>query len=252
MIMKTKQLSTLGYRFRERLGDIISNVNKATIVKISVLIILVLILFLFQRVWDMTSYLSPDKIQAWLARTGNLAPLIFMLAMAVAIVISPIPSLPLDIAAGAFFGPFLGTIYSSVGALVGAMMSFLISRALGRDFIMHLVGGHINFCTECSDKLLTKIVFLSRLVPLVSFDVVSYGAGLTKMSLSKFSVATFLGMLPLTFVYNYSGSTLTFGKSLPVILGGIMVLLFFMLPRWIEKYDLFSMRKLFQHGQESS
>ena len=160
-IMKTKQLLTLGYRFRERLGEIISNVKKATIVKISVLIILVLILFLFQRVWDMTSYLSPDKIQAWLSETGNLAPLIFMLVMAGAIVISPIPSLPLDIAAGAFFGPFLGTIYSSVGALVGAMMSFLISRALGRDFIMHLVGGHINFCTECSDKLLTKIVFVS-------------------------------------------------------------------------------------------
>jgi uncharacterized membrane protein YdjX (TVP38/TMEM64 family) len=68
---------------------------------------------------------------------------------------------------------------------------------------------------------------------LVSFDVVSYGAGLTKMSLSKFSVATFLGMLPLTFIYNYSGSTLTFGKSLPMILGAIMMMLFFMLPRWI-------------------
>lgn len=250
--MKTKRQLTLGIRFRGRLGDIISNVNKATILKIIVVIILVLIFFLFQRVWDMTSYLSPDNIQAWLSGTGKLAPLIFMLTMAVAIVISPIPSLPLDIAAGAFFGPFLGTIYSSVGALVGAMMSFLISRALGREFVKRLVGGHINFCTKCSDKLLTKIVFLSRLVPLVSFDVVSYGAGLTKMSLSKFSVATFLGMLPLTFVYNYSGSTLTFGKSLPVILGAIMVLLFFMLPRWIEKYDLFSMRKLFQHGQESS
>lgn len=237
----------MGHGFRKRLVDIVSNLNKPTVVKLSILILLALILFLFQRVWDITSYLSPEKIQLWLSKTGPFAPLIFMLTMAVAIVISPIPSLPLDIAAGAFFGPFLGTIYSSMGALAGAMISFLIARALGRDFIMRLVGGHINFCTKCSDKLLTKIVFLSRLLPLVSFDVVSYGAGLTKMSLSKFSVATFLGMLPLTFIYNYSGSTLTFGKSLPIILGGIMVILFFLLPRWIEKYDLFSMRKLFQH-----
>jgi uncharacterized membrane protein YdjX (TVP38/TMEM64 family) len=54
-----------------------------------------------------------------------------------------------------------------VGALVGAMISFLIARALGRDFIKRLVGGHINFCTECSDKLLTKIVFFST--PAIGF-----------------------------------------------------------------------------------
>jgi uncharacterized membrane protein YdjX (TVP38/TMEM64 family) len=213
------------------------------------LILLVLILFLSQFFWDITSFFSPENLQVWLSKAGSLAPLIFMLVMALAIVISPIPSLPLDIAAGAFFGPFWGTIYSSVGALGGAILSFLIARALGRDLILRLVGGHISFCTECSDKLLTKIVFLSRLLPLVSFDVVSYGAGFTKMSLSKFCLATYFGMLPLTFVYNYYGSTLTFGKELPILLGAIMVMLFFLLPRWIEKYDLFSLRKIFQHDQ---
>jgi uncharacterized membrane protein YdjX (TVP38/TMEM64 family) len=51
-------------------------------------------------------------------------------------------------------------------------------------------------------------VFFSRLFPVVSFDIISYGAGLTKMSLGNFSVATFLGMLPLTFIYNTFGSVL--------------------------------------------
>jgi uncharacterized membrane protein YdjX (TVP38/TMEM64 family) len=211
-----------------------------------------LILFLAQHYLDIGSYFNPENIKVWLNEAGSLAPILFMLIMAAAIVISPIPTLPLDIAGGAVFGPILGTLYASVGALVGAMISFLIARALGRDLIARFLGGHINFCTECSDRLLIKIVFLSRLLPVISFDVVSYGAGLTKMSLSKFSLATYFGMLPLTFVYTYYGSILTFGTELPIILAVVMVILFFLVPRWIEKYNLFSLRKFFQHDQNSN
>jgi uncharacterized membrane protein YdjX (TVP38/TMEM64 family) len=94
-----------------------------------------------------------------------------------------------------------------------------------------------------------KVIVLSRLLPIVSFDVVSYGAGLTKMSLKTFSVATFLGMLPLTFVYNYFGSVVMVGRGLALMLGLIMVFLFFAFPVVIERYDLFSMRKFFHHDE---
>ena len=220
-------------------------------VKISLLILLGLLLYMAQHHLDVGSYLNPERVKVWLNEAGSMAPILFMLIMAAAIVISPIPSLPLDIAGGAFFGPFWGTLYASVGALVGSVISFFIARALGRDLIAGFLGGHINFCTECSDKLLFKIVLLSRLLPVISFDIVSYGAGLTKMSLSKFSLATYLGMLPLTFAYNYYGSILTFGTKLPIIMGVVLVVLFFLVPRWIEKYNLFSLGKLFQHDRNS-
>jgi uncharacterized membrane protein YdjX (TVP38/TMEM64 family) len=221
-------------------------------IKIFLFIILVIILLLFQFVWDIASYANPEHIQKWLSSAGSLAPLIYIVTMVLAVVISPIPSLPLDIAAGAFFGPFLGTIYSVIGALGGAVVSFMISRFIGREFIERFLGGHINFCTECSDELLTKIVFFSRLLPIVSFDVISYGAGLTKMSLKKFSLATALGMIPLTFVYNYFGSVLVIGRVLTIILGLVMVILFFLIPRWIERHNLFSLRRMFQHDQAES
>jgi uncharacterized membrane protein YdjX (TVP38/TMEM64 family) len=211
-------------------------------------IALILILIFPQLVLDVASYFNPEKIQSLLSQAGSFAPLVYILIMALAVIITPIPSLPLDVAAGAFFGPFLGTIYSSLGALGGAVISFMIAQFLGREFIEGFLGGHINFCKTCSDKLLTKIVFLSRLLPVVSFDIVSYGAGLTKMSLRNFSLATFLGMLPLTFTYNYFGSVLVVGKGLTIILGIVLVILFFLIPRWIEQKDLFSMRKAFQHA----
>ncbi len=184
--------------------------------------------------WDFASYLSPSHIQEWLAGSGKFAPLVYIMIMAAAVVFSPIPSLPLDIAAGAYFGPIAGTVYSVIGALGGAVISFLIARYLGREFVERILGGHVNFCSSCSDKLLTKIVFISRLLPVVSFDVISYGAGLTKMSLKKFALATGLGMFPLTFIYNYSGSVLIFGTGMTVGLGVLMVVLFFLVPTWLE------------------
>jgi uncharacterized membrane protein YdjX (TVP38/TMEM64 family) len=179
---------------------------------------------------------------------GRLAPVLFVLVMAAAVVISPIPSLPLDVAAGAVFGPFLGTLYAALCALGGSVVSVMITRKLGREIIEPFLGGHINWCKDCSDKLLTKVVFISRLIPVVSFDIVSYGAGLTRMSLKNFCLATFWDMLPLTFVYTYFGSILLSGKELGIALGCMVVVMFFIIPRLIEKFNLFSMRNVFQHA----
>jgi uncharacterized membrane protein YdjX (TVP38/TMEM64 family) len=218
--------------------------------KIVLLVALSLCLFIFQFYWDIESYFNPEKIKNWLAFAGGLAPVMYMAIMATAVVLSPIPSLPLNIAAGALFGPLMGTLYSALGALGGAVLSFMIARTLGRELLERFISGHINFCVACSDKLLTKIIFLSRLLPFFSFDIISYGAGLTKISLKKFSLATFFGMIPLTFVYNYFGSVLVPVKGMTIIFGLGMVVLFFLMPYWIERRNLFRLREVFQHSEE--
>ncbi len=218
--------------------------------KIALFFLLGTLIIVSQMVWDITALFNIDAIQLWLTESEEYAPLLYIAAMTAAVVISPIPSVPLDIAAGAFFGPLIGTIYSALGALAGAAISFIIARYLGRDLIEKFIGGHINFCRACSNKVLTKIVFFSRLIPFVSFDVVSYGAGLTSISLLNFCVASFFGMLPLTFVYNYFGSVLLINKGLSTISGLFLVVLFFLIPRWIERYDLFSLKKMIRHSKK--
>jgi len=126
--------------------------------------------------YDLAQVLDPERIRELLASAGPAAPLALIGLMATAVVISPVPSLPLDIAAGAFFGPLLGTLYAAIGATLGAVISFGIARLLGRQLIERFLGGHISFCTECSDHLLTRIVLGSRLIPFLSFDLISYGA----------------------------------------------------------------------------
>ncbi|HEX9758438.1 MAG TPA: hypothetical protein VGB26_11685 [Nitrospiria bacterium] len=75
--------------------------------------------FLLLQSTDLGFYLSQDRIINFLEFLGPFAPVVFTLLMAVAVVISPIPSLPLDFAAGVFFGPFLGTLYAVSGAELG-------------------------------------------------------------------------------------------------------------------------------------
>lgn len=73
-------------------------------------------------------------------------------------------------------------------------------------------------------------------------------AGLTKMSVLSFSLATFVGMLPLTFVYTYFGSVLVINRWVGLGLGVAVVGSFFLVPRMIETRNLFNLKKYFEHS----
>ena len=112
-------------------------------------------------------------------------------------------------------------------------MSFGISRALGRRAAERLVGRR---AVEWSDTFFTRFgpyaVLVGRLVPIVSFDAVSYGAGLTRMGFWGFLAATGAGMIPATLVYSYLGhlagssaSTLVWSLAALTLLGVLVVVL---------------------------
>lgn len=56
-------------------------------------------------------------------------------------------------------------------------------------------------------------------------------------------------MLPLTYVLNAAGALVFESRWIAWVGGGAMLVLFFLLPYWIERYDLFSMRKFFHHPE---
>lgn len=180
-------------------------------------------------------WVDPARITELLDGFGKLAPLVFMGIMATAVVISPIPSVPLDAAAGAVFGPFLGTLYSLLGAEVGALIAFFITRSLGKEFVTRWLKSDIGFCRLCSEHYLFYMILFVRMVPIFSFDLVSYGAGLTRISVRGFAIATFLGMIPPTFAFNYFGSGIFSGSGYALALGGLMVILSLLAPKWIKQ-----------------
>jgi uncharacterized membrane protein YdjX (TVP38/TMEM64 family) len=224
-----------------------SKILKATLA----LALIVFVFFAWYR-WDLSALFAPARIEALLEEIGPFAPLIYMAVMAATAVIIPIPGPPLFVVAGALFGPFLGTVYAVVGSVAGAVIAFLVARFLGRDFIESLVGKQVVICCECSEGLLAKIVFFSRLLPLISFDVVSYGAGFTRMSLLSFTAATLLGSIPMTFIYHSFGSFLKVSTTTALILGLVIVAILFALPYLADRWDIkrFRPRLVTRNGED--
>jgi len=179
---------------------------------------------------------DPGWIEGFLEGAGWLAPLFYMFLRVIAIVLTVVPNAPLDIAGGMLFGPFWGTVYSLLGSEAGAIACFLLARKLGREAITRLLHREITFSNRIARRQLAYIVLFARLEPVFSFALVSYGAGLTRMSLRSFALSTLIGMTPGTIILNYYGkSFFTGGILLQISLGIALVVLLFVVPVWIRR-----------------
>ncbi len=139
---------------------------------------------------------------------GVWAPLISIGLMVLQAFIAPIPSFLISGANGVIFGMFWGVVISWTGAMIGAAGTFYLARILGIDFVKRFEkdGSLLKKVDEISQKHGTKVIFIGRLLPFVSFDFLSYAAGLSSLSASRFFIATGIGMLPGTFAYVLLGN----------------------------------------------
>ena len=74
---------------------------------------------------------------------GAAGPLAVVGFMTLAILVSPIPSAPIALAAGAAYGHTWGTLYVLAGAELGALLAFGLARVLGRDALQRWLGARL-------------------------------------------------------------------------------------------------------------
>ena len=136
---------------------------------------------------------------------GALAPLLYVALLIVQAVVAPLPAPALAIAGGYGFGVLEGFFLTWAGSLAGGVISFGISRRFGRG----LVAG--SGPAERLDRFVGEhgavLVFVLRLIPLVSFDAISYAAGLSSIRFRGFLLATAIGMAPGTFAFVFLGGS---------------------------------------------
>ncbi len=182
--------------------------------------------FWFWLVRELPAGPSRETIDGWVDRAGMFGPVVIMALMVAAVVASPIPSAPIAVAAGAAYGHTLGTALVAVGAELGALIAFLIARVLGHDALRRRFGDKLDMGLLGSQNTLMLTVFTSRLLPFVSFDMVSYAAGLTSLHVWRFALATLAGTLPASFVLAHLGSqvTETAASGASIIVFGLGVL----------------------------
>ncbi|HEV8077416.1 MAG TPA: TVP38/TMEM64 family protein, partial [Marinobacter sp.] len=161
----------------------------------------------------------PDSLAMWLQSKGAVGPLLLMLLMLIAVVVGPIPTLPISATAGLAFGLLPGTAIAATGALIGALVAFGIARFLGREAIYKRVPNNPVLARDGSQRFLTFAILLTRLIPVFSFALISYAAGVTAIHTWRFAAATMIGMLPMTLVFAGLGNTFELNPVLTVFAG---------------------------------
>lgn len=157
--------------------------------------------------------LDAGALKLQVARLGPWGPVAVIGLMAFAILVSPIPSAPIALAAGALYGHAWGTLYVLLGAEIGALAAFGIARLVGYEVLRRWLGERLSLGWLGSQNALMGLVFVSRLLPFVSFDVISYAAGLTVLSLWRFALATLAGILPASFLLAHFGAGMVAGEA---------------------------------------
>ncbi len=169
--------------------------------------------------WDLFS--DRERIQRVVGNAGLLGPVVYVVLLVVQAVVAPLPAPALAMGAGYSFGIYEGFLLTWFGALLGGVISFWISRWIGRDFVAG--SERMQRLDRYVDQHGAITIFVLRLLPLVSFDAISYAAGLSSISFWRFLVATALGMLPGTFAFVYLGGASS-STGFALVLIGLAVL----------------------------
>lgn len=161
------------------------------------------------------SSLSIDKVIEFLRSYGKTAAIISFVLMVLAAILAPIPQFLITLSNTAIFGWIGGALLSWTSAMVGAGLCFIIARYLGRNAVEKFVNKSLLKSTdEYFQRYGKHTILVCRLLPFVSFDLISYAAGLTNIKFKAFFVATGIGQLPATIVYSYFGGNFSGGPKL--------------------------------------
>ncbi|CAN5542627.1 TVP38/TMEM64 family protein [soil metagenome] len=171
-----------------------------------------------------------DALGERLASYGLWGPLVSLGIMVLQGILAPIPAFVVTFANGLAFGSFAGWLISLVGHALASSVCFAVARRLGRGRVESLVTKRgLGAADRWLERWGPQAVFLTRLVPGISFDGISYAAGLTSISFKRFVVATTLGVIPETLLFAYLGhaahqhAPLVMGISFAVCLCGLVV-----------------------------
>jgi len=177
---------------------------------------------------------SADALKNILSRHPVAAPAIFLLIYAVAPALF-LPSIPITLAAGFFWGPVWGVIFSITGATMGACLPFFLSRYLFQDAVKaRIPEERWNWLQDKVSQHGWKAVAFTRLIPVFPFNLLNYLFGLTPIAFFQYLWSTFVFMLPACIAFVAFGSSLSElimrGNVRGVIIGIVIAAVAFLIP----------------------
>src|SRR5438093_3711058 len=182
---------------------------KSALGRLIALVAIVIALFLVMRFLPVREWLR--SFNDWVGQMGIAGIFIFISVYAVATVLMA-PGSILTIGAGFAFGLWKGFLAVSAGATLGASLAFLVARFIARERVAAIAQRNEKFreMDSAIGKQGAKLIFLLRLSPVIPFNLSNYLYGLTGVKFWPYVLASWIGMMPGTFLYVYIG---TAGKA---------------------------------------
>lgn len=187
---------------------------------IGFLLVVAIVLVVANQLGLVTILTDITQLRNYLESLGWRGYLIFIL-LSIIVAVFLLPGQFLAIVGGLAYGGWIGGGLTVIGASLGASISFVIGKYIAREYILQRFGNHPTFQkieNGVRENGLSFLIF-TRLVPIFPFAIQSYAYALTPMSLKKFSLISFLTMLPASFIYAFMASEIaTKGVSVKLLL----------------------------------
>lgn len=144
------------------------------------------------------------SVMSWVGSLGLFAPIFFLMLYCLATIFF-LPTMILTMAGGVLFGPVVGTLFNLFGATFGAASAFLISRYWAASWVASKKSANVNRLIAGVERQGWQFVALLRLIPIIPFNLVNYGLGLTRIKFSHYLVTTLIFLIPAEIVFTYCG-----------------------------------------------
>lgn len=144
-------------------------------------------------------------------RSHDISTILIFISLYIVLIVSLLPSAPLNILSGALFGPVVGTIYSWIAVVVGGAVSFMLARYFGEPLVSTIVKEKSDRLEKLNEKLEKnswEIVLLFRIIPFFPISGFNYLFGLSKMKLRSYLLGSVIGTIPGIFILSYFGDSL--------------------------------------------
>jgi uncharacterized membrane protein YdjX (TVP38/TMEM64 family) len=147
--------------------------------------------------------ITPEYVLNYIDSHGPVTARLIYVAVYIGGTVAFLPGTVLSFAGAVLFGAYEGTLYTWIGASIGATLAYLMAKLLGRDSVERLFGGRFAAFNQRVREHGFAGLLLIRLLPIFPFNAVNLGCGLAGVRLRDYVLATAIGIVPGTLVYQF-------------------------------------------------
>ncbi len=171
--------------------------------KMMIFVVMIILILILNHYFGWSDYLSDMNNLMFLKKTVEdhflWALCIYIVLTVIGCVVLALPGITFAVAAGILFGPVMGIFACLAATTLGAMFAFLVGRFFLKDAVKPMLE---------KNKILKKLLFsedgksdmivlmITRMVPIFPYNLQNFAYGVTDIGFWKYSIFTFIFMLP--------------------------------------------------------